>query len=455
MFYGREKELQELEERYYSGRFEFVPIYGRRRVGKTTLIKEFLKKHDGVFFTAKNDTLNANVDGLASAVFGVKVSASIESVFEEIKRRSKDNRYVLVIDEYPRIVKKNPSFGDHLQELIDDIHEESKLFLILCGSSISIMEHEVLGYKSSLYGRRTGSMKLLPLNVWDSMQFLKGFSRDDSMRIYGMVGGIPLYLGLFDSNYSLRDNVVRLFVGETSFFRNEHYLMFIEEMDHPFTYFKVMRAIADGKVNVGEIATYCECESSAATQYLNVLITMGLVGKRKPVDNPNGKMTRYYITDPFLKFQFSRMLPVLDDIDSDNSVVQVETILGLFETDMGHVFEDVCAEHMKRMYGGAIGTWWGTDRNTHTVEEIDVIASKMVDGKKMGWFAECKYRSGPVDTEVLNKLRYRITLVKGYSISHPVIYSKSGFTEAVINDSSVDLYTLDDVLGYDDNVMEG
>ena len=150
MFYGREKELQALEERYYSGRFEFVPIYGRRRVGKTTLIKEFLKKHDGVFFTAKNDTLNANVDGLASAVFGVKVSASIESVFEEIKRRSKDNRYVLVIDEYPRIVKKNPSFGDHLQELIDDIHEGSKLFLILCGSSISIMEREVLGYKIPL-----------------------------------------------------------------------------------------------------------------------------------------------------------------------------------------------------------------------------------------------------------------------------------------------------------------
>ena len=150
MFYGREKELQALEERYNSGRFEFIPIYGRLRVGKTTLMKEFLKNHKGVFFTAKNDTLKVNVDGLASAVFGVKVSASIESVLEEVKRRSKDDRYILVIDEYPRIVKRNPSFGDYLQEFIDDIHDESKLFLILCGSSISIMEHEVLGYKSPL-----------------------------------------------------------------------------------------------------------------------------------------------------------------------------------------------------------------------------------------------------------------------------------------------------------------
>ncbi len=448
MFYGREKELQALEERYNSGRFEFIPIYGRLRVGKTTLMREFLKNHKGVFFTAKNDTLKVNVDGLASAVFGVKVSASIESVLEEVKRRSKDDRYILVIDEYPRIVKRNPSFGDYLQEFIDDIHDESKLFLILCGSSISIMEHEVLGYKSPLYGRRTGSMKLLPLNVWDSMQFLRGFGKEDSMRIYGMVGGIPLYLRLFDPNYSLKENVVRLFVGETSFFRNEHYLMFIEEMERPFTYFKVMEAIAAGKVNVGEIATYCECESSATTQHLNVLIAMGLVGKRKPVDNPNGKMTRYHITDPFLRFQFSRILPVLDDIDPDNSDGHVETILGLFETDMGHVFEEVCAEHMRCVYGGAIGTWWGTDRNTRTIEEIDIIASKMVDGNKTGWFAECKYRSGPVDMEVLGKLRHRITLVKGYSVSNPVIYSRSGFTETVLNDADVDLYTLDDVLNY-------
>ena len=109
---------------------------------------------------------------------------------------------------------------------------------------------------------------------------------------------------------------------------------------------------------------------------------------------------------------------------------------------------------MRCVYGGAIGTWWGTDRNTRTIEEIDIIASKMVDGNKTGWFAECKYRSGPVDMEVLGKLRHRITLVKGYSVSHPVIYSRSGFTETVLNDADVDLYTLDDVLNYHVDIRE-
>ena len=446
MFYGRGRELRELEDRYGSGRFEFVPIYGRRRVGKTTLIKEFLKGRRGVFFTAKNSTLKSNVDALATDVFGVKVSASLDSVLEEIKRRAATERYILVIDEYPRIVKRHPEFGDHLQEFIDDIHGDSMLFLILCGSSISIMEHEVLGYKSPLYGRRTGSLKLQPMDVWDSMQFLKGFGRDDAMRIYGMVGGIPLYLGLFDSKYSLEENVVRLFIRESAFFRNEHHMMFIEEVENPFTYYRVIEAIASGKVNVGDIATYCEMETSAATKYLNVLISMGLVGKRKPVDNPNGKMTRYHIADPFLRFQFSRILPVIDDLDPDDPGSGVETILGLFETDMGHVFEAVCAEHMRRVHGGAIGTWWGTDRNTRTVEEIDVISTKMVDGERAGWFAECKYRTSPVDMEVLNRLRYRMTLVKGYSSLHPVLYSRVGFIGSVLEDGDVERYTLDDVL---------
>lgn len=446
MFYGREMELQELEERYNSGRFEFLPIYGRRRVGKTTLIRQFLKKHEGVFFSARNTTMKSNVDDLASTIFGMKMSATLEDVLEEVKRRSATNRYILVIDEYPRIVKRDPVFGDCLQEFIDEIHEDSKLFLILCGSSISIMEHEVLGYKSPLYGRRTGSMELLPMNIWDSMNFLRGFSREDAMRIYGMVGGIPFYLTQFNPDQSFKDNFIRLFIKGNSFFRDEHHILFIEEVEMPFTYYRVIEAIASGKVNVRDIATYCGFETSAASKYLNVLITMGLVGKRKPVDNPNGKMTRYHIADPFLRFQFARILPVVEYIDTDEPESDAERILGLFEKDMGRVFEEVCAEHMRRAYRGAIGTWWGTDRNTHTVEEIDVVLTKMVDEKRSGWFVECKYRTAPMDVDVLDKLRYRMGLVKGYSSTHPVIYSRSGFTDALLSESGVELYTLDDIL---------
>ncbi|MBR1973713.1 MAG: AAA family ATPase, partial [Candidatus Methanomethylophilaceae archaeon] len=202
MFYGRDRELALLEERYNSDRFEFLPVYGRRRVGKTRLLREFMAKHEGVFFTAKTRGLKENMDEFASKVYGADVSASLTSILDTIEKRSRDRRFVLVIDEYPRLLSKDRSVGDTLQEFIDRIHEDSKLFLILCGSSISVMEHEVLGYKSPLYGRRTGSLELLPLSVWESMEFLRGFDRDDSLRIYGMVGGIPMYLGLFDPSYS-------------------------------------------------------------------------------------------------------------------------------------------------------------------------------------------------------------------------------------------------------------
>ncbi|MBO7205360.1 MAG: AAA family ATPase, partial [Candidatus Methanomethylophilaceae archaeon] len=138
MFYGRDRELALLEERYNSDRFEFLPVYGRRRVGKTRLLREFIAKHEGVFFTAKTRSLKENMDEFASKVYGADVSASLTSILDTIGKRSRDKRFVLVIDEYPRLLSKDRSVGDTLQEFIDRIHEDSKLFLILCGSSISV-----------------------------------------------------------------------------------------------------------------------------------------------------------------------------------------------------------------------------------------------------------------------------------------------------------------------------
>ena len=439
MLYGRERELLELESRYGSGRFDFLSIYGRKRVGKTALVREFLKGHEGVFFTARN--MGSNVDALASAVFGSGVSAPMESILEEIKRRSSSERYVLVIDEYPRIVRWDPVFRDHLRMFIDDIRGDSKLFLILCGSSIGIMEHEMLGY-----GSHTGLMKLLPLDVWDSMRLLEGFSREDALRIYGMVGGIPLYLNLFDPDFSLVENVLRLFIRKSSFFHNEHLVLFMEEVGGPFTHHGVLWAIASGNIRVGDIAEYCDMETSAVSKHLNMLISMDIVGKRRPVDNPGGKVTRYHIEDPFLRFQFSRILPVVDYIDQDDPYGDVEAILRLFEEDMDSVFADICSEHLARVHDGEIGTWWGMDRNTRTVEGIDVISTVIIGGKRSGWFAECRYGDVPVDLDALNDLRYRMALVGGYQSVHPVIYSVSGFTEAVMKDGNVELYTLDDIL---------
>ena len=446
MFYGRERELRLLEDRFNSGRFEFIPVYGRRRVGKTRLLREFLKGREGIFFTAKSTNLKSNMDELASKVYGANVSATLESILATIEERSRDRRFVLIIDEYPRLLHRSGHVGDVLQEFIDRIHDDSKLFLILCGSSMSIMEHEVLGYRSPLYGRRTGSLKLLPLDVWGSMEILNGFCREDALRIYGMVGGIPMYLCLFDPMRSLKENLIRLFLNEDSFFRNEHLMTLIEEFERPSTYYSLLGAVASGRTRINEMSDLIDLDAPTISKYLKRLESIDLIVKRRPVDNPDGKHTLYMISDPFLRFQFSRILPVLDDTGPDSYGDLADRILASFDSDMGHVFESICAEHLHRVHPGRIGVWWGPDPSTKRMEEIDLISTRESDGKRAGWFAECKFRSSPVGKDVVETLIHRISLVKGYDETYPVIYSKMGFNESLSGCEGVELYTIDDIL---------
>ena len=190
---GREAELSLLNERYNSDRYEMMPIYGRKLVGKTTLLKEFVRDKNGVYFSATRVNIHDNINRLGSRILGIdsKVEMSLDEVLAEVRKRSMNERYLLIIDEYPNLIRKSPEINDILQEFLDEMGE-SKLFLILCGSSVSIMHHEVLGYKSPIYGRRTGSLEIHPMNIWESMKILNRFDRDDALKIYGMVGGLPV-----------------------------------------------------------------------------------------------------------------------------------------------------------------------------------------------------------------------------------------------------------------------
>ncbi|MBR2254503.1 MAG: ATP-binding protein [Candidatus Methanomethylophilaceae archaeon] len=445
---GRKAELRELEDRYSSGKFEMITVYGRRRVGKTTLLKEFIKGRRGVYFSATRGSLESNISSLASKVLGTSAPTSMspEDLLGEVGRLSSDERYVLIIDEYPNLLRRDDRFSDILQEFIDDIEHGSKLFLILCGSSISIMKHQVLSSASPIYGRRTGQLEVLPMDIWDSMEFLDGFDREDMLRIYGMVGGIPLYLGMFDPRESLERNVRRLFFQESSFFRNEHEFVLIEEFDNPFTYYTVLEAMARGRTRVSEIASYCSLDDSTVHKHLKALLATQFVEKVAPVDNPRGKNVVYRISDPFLEFQFGRILPVADYYDPDDPQATVGQVMAGLENDMGRVFEVICGQHLVRTHRGRLGRWWGSDPVAHTQEEIDLVLTKVMDGRTVGWFAECKFKSVPTGTDVLEKLRHRASLVSGFDETRLVLYSKSGFTGGLTGDPTVELYGLDDVL---------
>lgn len=445
MFHGRERELELLESRYGSGRFEFVPIWGRRRVGKTTLIKRFIEGKESVYISAVRGSTDTNLSMLTERVFGLEgVKVPLDRILEEVGRRSRDRRLVLVIDEYPNLVRDAAWVSDMLQAFIDDVHESSQLFLILCGSSMNMMEREVLGVKSPLYGRRTGSLKVEPFTYFQSRAFLEGFTEDEMVRIYGMVGGIPLYLSRFDPGRSLRDNIRDNFLREDSFFLSEPTMMLLAEFGNPYTCHMVLKAVASGCTKNSEIANTIGMEASNTSALVNDLCGLGLLSKVRPADNPNGKTVRYRIGDSFLDFFYRDIYGRYDSLTPGEMEDAAGKVLDRQQDAVGRTFETICAQFLRGR--GTIGTWWGSDPASRTREEIDIVVTRMTDAGPERTFCECKYTGSKVGEDVLQLLRRRSTLVKGTAASRYILFSRAGFLDGVDRHPDVETYTLEDMV---------
>ena len=217
MFYCRNNELAKMEKRYRGGGFECVVIYGRRRVGKTALINEFCQDKKKIYFSALDTTPQENLRSLSKAISeceneGALSAAeykSFEDAFDRISYLAGKDRIVFVIDEYPYLAKSEPSISSRLQHLIDHAWKDSQLYLILCGSSMSFMEYQVLGYESPLYGRRTAQFKIEALNYKETAVFNPDLSEEENALIYGITGGIPHYINKLNVDTDLDEAILK------------------------------------------------------------------------------------------------------------------------------------------------------------------------------------------------------------------------------------------------------
>ena len=263
MFYCREEELSTMNRRYEKGRFECIVIYGRRRVGKTALINEFCKEKPTIYFSALNASSQENLEALSKAIYISKnpngssfpTYRSYEDALDEITAMSADTRMVFVIDEYPYLAKAEKSFSSRLQHIIDHKWQNGQLYLILCGSSMSFMEYQVLGYESPLYGRRTAQFKIQSLTYREITAFHPDLSATDQALLYGVTGGFPHYINKLDVEKDLDEALLENLFDASSYLFEEPENLLKQELREPAIYNSVIAAIAGGASRSNEIST--------------------------------------------------------------------------------------------------------------------------------------------------------------------------------------------------------
>ena len=302
------KELNVLDSIYQSNNFEMVVVYGMRRVGKTELLKQFIKDKEVLYHTCIYNS-SSNLKLLSKAIFEynkVDSNASFESfmdAMEYIFKLSIDKKILFILDEYPNLAMSDPSINSILQALIDKYKDVSKLKLILCGSSISYMTDKVMN-GGPLYGRKTAQMEILPFDFNESMLFFPNYSNEEKAICYGLLGGIPLYLRQFSDKLSIIENVQRTFFNTSSIMYLQPISLLQEELREPTKYNSIIEAISKGKNKLTEIADYINESTAVVSTYMRKLINIHIVEKEKPY-NGSDKKTIYIIKDNMFRFWYS------------------------------------------------------------------------------------------------------------------------------------------------------
>ncbi len=439
MFCGRQAELEKLHEMYDSGRFEFAVIYGRRRVGKTTLIREFVKDKKVIFYAASESTAQDNLLSLSRCIAGkntAPVFTDYESAFTALFEQSNNERLIFVIDEYPYLAGAYRGVSSLLQIMIDHNRDTSKMMLILCGSSMSFMENQVLGYKSPLYGRRTAQFKVLPFTFFESLPFFTDFDVIDKAMLYGITGGIPEYLCKINPRKSIREHIVDLFLTPSGHFFEEPANLIKQELREPSTYNVIIEAIASGASRLNEISTKCGQESNKCAKYLLALISLGLISREYPFGELTSKRSIYKLEDFMFRFWYRFVFPNMSAITAGlGDALYNNEVAEQLNAYMGFIFEEICKQWLFEMtkrnalpfFAGNLGRWWGTNSATHTQEEIDIMASRKDDAL----FAECKWKNADIDIDVFHELKRKSEMFS-YQKKHLYIFSKKGFSNKLL-----------------------
>lgn len=454
MFIGREKELKSLESVFEKEGFGMTVIYGRRRVGKSTLIKEFVKDKKVIFYTATKVGAERNLELFTKQVLDVldpsisdATFPAVESVLDLISDRiqDKEEKIVLVIDELPYWAEKDEALLSILQKYIDTMWLQKNMMIILCGSTLSFMEKKVLSEKSPIFGRRDSQIKLEAFNYKDSALFVPKYSAEDKTICYGVTGGVAKYLALFDSKKSLDENIIRLFFSPDGYLYDETRNLLTQEFADITLVNNIIEQVASGENTLNNIASKVHEKDTTVLYSLEKLIDVGLVEKKKCItEEKNKKKTLYVLKDYMFSFWYKFIPKAVSVIEMGQGRKYYEEIVKpKLHSFMGNVFEEMCRyytlEHgIMGEFGSFVtetGTWWGSELLTdddgkkyQQSADIDVVGISSVD--KTAVCGECKFKNEKIDKEIYETLVRRSKLLSAnYIVMKYLLFSLSGFSK--------------------------
>jgi hypothetical protein len=400
LFADREQELQFLENHYKTKNAELVVIYGRRRVGKTELALKFSRNKPHIYFLADRRTEAELIQELKQRMgnyledesFAKLAIRDWTELFQEFTKWNENQRTIIIIDEFPMLIEANHVIPSVFQKIWDQNLKNTSTMLILLGSSIAMMETEVLDYKSPLYGRRTAQWKLDPLKLFHLKPFYPKYSIETLMYVYGCLGGVPAYLQKFDPELDFWQNVEQRILTKGEFLYEEAEFLLREELREPRNYSSILKAIAQGANTYGEILNQTNMDKSMLSKYASVLGDLGFIKRTYPIGaKPKPRKGQYTIADNYLRFWFKYVLPNKTELETGNTNNVLAKIKEDYNTYLGHTFEQTALEILTEMKTRnalpfsftTIGKWWFKDT------EIDLIATD--EEKKTATFLETKW----------------------------------------------------------------
>ncbi|HEY8486398.1 MAG TPA: ATP-binding protein [Limnochordales bacterium] len=449
----REQELAVLEEQYRQPGASLFVLYGRRRVGKTELLRRFAASRRHVFFVADQAPRAALLADLSRRVWALEHPgvaegfsfATWEAVFRFLGELAGRQPLLAVLDEVPYLVESDRAALSVLQRVWDEHLRHTQLKLVLCGSLVSFMERELLGYRSPLFGRRTGQLQLRPMTFRQACGFFPGRTPQWRVEAYAFAGGMPAYLALMAGEADLESWLLRHVLRPSGVLFEEPRFLLSQELREPAYYFSLLAAIAAGRTRLNEIAQAAHLpDRAAASRYLDVLRAMGLVEREVPVTEPSPERSRrgvYRIHDPFLRLWFRFIYPRRTELETAGPRWVLDHVIRPQWNDfVAAGFEEVARQHIREQAAAGtlpfvptrIGRWWNRDA------EVDVVALNPEEGHLL--VGEAKWWSSPVGLNVLRELELAARRLVEHSGGlwkrpprvHYALFSRSGFTGELV-----------------------